>query len=237
MQKKFIGITMKHLIISKYAVFIFMIFIFISCGHTVYLVYNKDQNLENSNKHVYSKTQSSSSKRIYEETYCTSEDKEKGLKTKVTIDALKIPCGRSQIQPKEDRTLEIKRIVSGVEEIAGEGDLLLGHHLLVLKSGDEILQEMKVEKEDDPFWKEVVFVKIREGVYWQDLDGDGYLEFAILSTEMGIAIYRPAYIYTLKDNLFHFYGEGRYIWYKGQHVLLNCPECWEDDLDKCDQCT
>ena len=226
---------MQHLT-SNHAVTIFMTVFLMSCSHTDYFVQDRGQNLENSNEYIYSKTQSPPSKRVYEETYCTSEDKEKGLKTKVTIDALEIPCGRSNIQPKEDRTLEIKRIFLGAEKLPS-GDLLLGHHLLILKSGDKVLQEMKVEKEDDPFWKEVVFVKIREGVYWQDIDGDGYLEFAILPTERGKAIYRPAYIYTLKDNLFHFYGKGKYIWFKGQHVLFNCPECWEYDLDKCDPCT
>ena len=25
---------------------------------------------------------------------------------------------------------------------------------------------------------------------------------------------------------------GTYVWYTGQHVLLNCPKCWEYDLDK-----
>ena len=97
---------------------------------------------------------------------------------------------------------------------------------------------MQVEKEGyDPFWREVVFVKIRKDVYWQDLNNDGYPEFAILKTDTGNAIYRPVDIYTLKKGSFHFYGQGKYVWHTGQHVLLNCPKCWKFDLDECKKCT
>ena len=201
------------------------------------MVHDEDQTSEDFDEKAYSEANPPPKKAKYEEIYCTPEDEKKGVKTtKITIDSLNVPCGLSKIQPIENRTLEIKRIFLGVERLP-TGDLLLGHHLLILKSGDKILQEVKVEKEDDPFWRDVVFVKIRENVYWQDLNNDGYPEFAILPTDMGNAIYRPAYIYTLKNKSFHFYGEGTYIWYTGQHVLLNCLECWECDLDKCEKCT
>ena len=58
--------------------------------------------------------------------------------TKVTIDSLNVPCGLSKIQPIENRTLEIKCIFLGVERLPSS-DILLGHHLLILKSSDKIL--------------------------------------------------------------------------------------------------
>ena len=239
MYRKFINITMQHLIDK--CVIGFMTVVLMSCSHITYMVYDRDDMSESSEEKTYfekySKSHPSSKEKPYKEIYCTPEDKKKGLKpTKITIDALAIPCGRSKIQPLKNRILEIERIVLGIER-SPRVDILLGHHLLLLKDGDKVLHKIQVEKEDDPFWKEVVFVKIRKGVYWQDLNNDGHPEFAILPTEMGKAIYRPAYIYSLKEDTFHFYGKGKYIWYKGQHVLLNCPECWEYDLDKCDQCT
>lgn len=240
MYRRFTDITMQHSI--NKCIVSFMTVVLMSCSHIAHIVYNEDDISENSDNEetyfeAYSESHLSSREKQYEEIYCTSEDKEKGVKpTKVTIDALAIPCGRSKIQPLTNRTLEIERMVLGIER-SPEVDILLGHHLLLLKDGDKVLQKIQVEKEGyDPFWKEVVFVKIREDAYWQDLNDDGYPEFAILPTEMGKAIYRSAYIYSLKGDSFHFYGEGTYIWYTGEHVLLNCPDCWEYDLDKCQKC-
>ena len=236
MYKKFTGITMPHSI-NKYVVS-FMTVTLMSCSHIDHVVYDENQVPKNSDKAVYFEEHSAMEPKEekYKEIHCTPEDEKNGVKTtKITIDALRIPCGRSKIQPMENRTLEIERVFLGVEQLP-RVDILLGHHLLLLKDGDKVLQKVQVEKEDDPFWKEVVFVKIRKDAYWQDLNNDGYPEFAILPTEMGKAIYRFAYIYSLKGDSFHFYGEGRYVWYTGEHVLLNCPNCWEYDLNKCDKC-
>ena len=236
MYRKFIGITMQHLT-NKYIISIFMAVFLMPCSHIAHFVYDEDQILEDSDKDVYSEVNPPPKKTKYEEIYCTPEDEKKRVKTtKITIDSLNVPCGLAKIQPIENRTLEIKRIFLGAERLP-TGDILLGHHLLLLKASDKILQEIKIEKEDDPFWRHVVFVKIRKDAYWQDINNDGYPEFAILPTEMGNAIYRPAYIYTLKNNSFYFYGKGKYIWYTGQHVLLNCPKCWEYDLNECKKCT
>ena len=148
-----------------------------------------------------------------------------------------VACGLSKIQPIDNRTLEIKRIVLGVEKLT-VGDMLLGHHLLILKSGNKVLKKIQVEKEGyDPFWREVVFVKIRKGVYWQDLNNDGYPEFAVLKTDTGNAAYRTPDIYTLKNESFHFYGEGTYVWTTGEHVMFNCPKCTRHDPDECKKCT
>ena len=237
MQRKFIGITMQHLV-NKCAI-IFMTVVLMSCSHIMHIVYDEDQILEDSDEEVYVEEYSEMNppprKKKYKEVYCTPEDEKKGIKA--TIDNLYVACGRSKIQPIKNRALEIKRIFLGVEKLPS-GDLLLGHHLLLLKAGDKILQKMQVEKEGyDPFWREVVFVKIRKGVYWQDLNNDGYPEFAMLKTDTGNAIYRRVYIYTLKEDSFHFYGYGKYVWHTGQYVLLNCMKCWKFDLDECKKCT
>ncbi len=232
MQKKFIDITMQHLV-NKYVIIIMTVSL-MSCSH---IVYDEDQNSENSDEEVYVEEYSAMNppQKKYKEIYCTPEDEKKGIKA--TIDNLYVACGRSKIQPIKSRTLEIKRIFLGVEKLPS-GDLLLGHHLLILKAGDKILQKVQVEKEGyDPFWREVVFVKIRKGVYWQDLNNDGYPEFAMLKTDTGNAIYRRVDRYTLKGDSFHFYGYGKYVWHTGQHVLLNCMKCWKFDLDECKKCT
>ena len=97
---------------------------------------------------------------------------------------------------------------------------------------------MKVENEGyDPFWKNVRFVKIRKGVYWQDLNQDGYPEFAVLKTDTGNAAYRTVDIYTLKNESFHFYGNRRYVWTTGEYVMFNCPKCTRRNLEECKKCT
>ncbi len=233
MQTKFIDITMKHLA-SKLTVVIFMTISFVSCSHIAHVV-NKDHIPSQGSDEEYSEASPSQRKREYKKIYCTSEDEKKGIKT--TIDYFHVACGLSKIQPIDNRTLEIKRIVLGVEKLT-VGDMLLGHHLLILKSGNKVLKKIQVEKEGyDPFWREVVFVKIRKGVYWQDLNNDGYPEFAVLKTDTGNAAYRSPDIYTLKNNSFYFYGKGRYVWTTGEHVLFNCPECTRRDPDECKKCT
>ena len=171
----------------------------------------------------------------YNYIYCTPEDKKRGKKA--IFGDINAPCGLSKIQPTDNRTLEIKRVFLGIERHSDGVEMPAGHHLLLLKEGDKILQEIKVETEYDPFWYEVVFVKIRKNVYWQDLNNDGHPEFAVLPRDTGNALYRPVNIYTLKDESFHFYGQGKYLWEAGEHVLLNCPKCWKYDLDECKKCT
>ena len=238
MQKKSIDITMKHLA-SNFTIVIFMTMCFISCSHIAHMAYNEDhissRDSDEEYPEEYSEMNHPPRKEEYKKIYCTSKDEKKGVKT--TIDYLHVACGLSKIQPIDNRTLEIKRIVSGIKKLT-VGDMLLGHHLLILKSGSKILQEMKVENEGyDPFWKEVRFVKIRKGVYWQDLNNDGHPEFAVLKTDTGNAAYRPADIYTLKNESFHFYGNGRYVWTTGEHVMFNCPKCTRRNLEECKKCT
>ena len=238
MQTKFINITMKHLA-SKLTVVIFMSISFVSCSHIAHIV-NKDhipsQDSDEEYFEKYSEINPTPRKREYKKIYCTSEDEEKGIKT--TIDYLHVACGLSKIQPINNRTLEIKTFFFGVEHFPDGSRLPIGHHLLILKSSDKVLQEMKVENEGyDPFWKEVVFVKIRKGVYWQDINNDGYPEFAVLKTDTGNAAYRTPEIYTLKNESFHFYGEGTYVWTTGEHVMFNCPKCTRHDPGECKKCT
>ena len=235
MQIKFIDITMRHLT-NKYIVSISMTVFLMSCSHIAYLVYDEEQTSEDFDEYVYPEANHPPRKQNYKQIYCTFKDEKRGVKA--AIDFLNVPCGLSKIQPKKDRILEVKRIFSGVRTLPSGGQIQKGHHLLLLKTRNKVLQEMQVEKEGyDPFWKEVLFVKIRKGVYWQDLNNDGSPEFAILKTDTGNAIYRLVEIYTLKEDSFHFYGRGKYVWHTGEHVLLDCPKCWKFDLDECEKCT
>ena len=235
MQTRSINITMKHLA-NRLILFTFITISFVSCSYIAHIV-NKDHiPSQDSDEDVYFEEYSEMNppQREYKKIYCTSEDKKKGIKT--TIDYLHVACGLSKIQPIDNKTLEIKRIVLGVERLRFS-NLLLGHHLLILKSGNKILKKIQVENEGyDPFWREVRFVKIRKGVYWQDLNNDGYPEFAVLKTDTGNAAYRPVDVYTLKNESFHFYGEGTYVWTTGEHVMFNCPKCSRHDPNECKKC-
>ena len=237
MYRRFIDITIQHLI--NKCVAIFMTVALMSCSHITSMVYDEGDISENSEEEIYFEEYSEiyppPKKKKYKQIYCTPEDEKKGIKA--TIDFLHVVCGRSKIKPVENRTLEIKRIVLGVEELPNS-NVLLGHHLLFLKDGDKVLQKMQVEKEGyDPFWREVVFVKIRKGVYWQDLNDDGKLEFAILKTDSGYSSHRTADLYTLESDSFKFYGHGTYVWTTGEHVLLNCPkDCRHNNHDACSKC-
>lgn len=240
MQKRFTGITMKPLMkINKHWLSFLIAMSLISCNHLSNMNDDKHQiSVWDSNKGTDYENRYSSSQEEekYEQIYCTPEDEKKGIKT--DIDYLNVACGLPKIQPVNNKTLEIKQFFLGVEYHSDGGRSPIGHHLLILKSGDETLQEVKVETEDDIFWKEVLFVKIREGVYWKDLNNDGYLEFAILKTDTGYSTHRTVDLYTLKNNSFHFYGHGIYVWTTGQHVLFNCPEeCNHHNPEACDKCT
>ena len=78
MQKKFIGTTMQHLV-NKYAI-IFMTFGLMSCSHIMHVVYDEDQNSEDSDEKVYVEEYSEMNppQKKYKEIYCTPEDEKKG---------------------------------------------------------------------------------------------------------------------------------------------------------------
>ena len=230
MQKRFIDFIMQHLINNKIWIFLMSVCL-TSCNH---LTFHGLSDSEDEEAYFEEYETEHSSEEKYEQIYCTPEDERKGIKT--NIDNLYVACGRSQIEPNEVQTLEIKKTVTHIRQLPSGGRIPEGYYLVLLKSGDKVLQELRVGEEGDPFWREVVFVKIRKGVYWQDLNNDGYVEFAVLRTDTGNAIYRRVEIYTLKEDAFHFYGIGKYIWHAGQHVLLNCPKCWKFDLDECKKC-
>ena len=263
MQRKFLGIIMKHLnnshnrlnimkIQKCMQTFLLMMttIVLLSCSHFLYhknktkttsdklsqkiFVDDNEKTQEATEQEDIYKIYAEAYRGVRKEIYCTPEDKQKGKKE--LVDHLHIACGLTKIQPTKDKTLEIQRIVLGIERHKGF-KVQIGHHLLILKSGNKVLKKIQIEKEGyDPFWYEVAFVKIRKGVYWSDINNDSHLEFAVLRKDTGKAVYRTADLYTLKDNSFHLYGKGMYIWSMGGHVLLNCPDCWGADLEACKKC-
>ena len=109
MYRKFIGITILHLI-NKYMVG-FMAVVLMSCHYITHIVYDRDDISEGSEEEIYFEEYSESyppKKKKYKQIYCTPEDEKKGIKA--TIDFLHVACGRSKIQPVENRTLEIERV-------------------------------------------------------------------------------------------------------------------------------
>ncbi len=144
MQKKFIDIIMKHLS-SKFILVIFVTISFISCSHITHIAYNEDYISSQDSNEEYSEMNPQPSKDEYKKIYCTSEDEKKEIKT--TIDYLHVTCGLSKIQPIDNRTLEINRVFLGIEHHSDGARVPIGHHLLILKSNDKILQEIKVETE------------------------------------------------------------------------------------------
>ena len=158
MRRKFIGITMQHSI-NKCIAIVFMTVFLISCSHIAYMVHEKDQTSKDFDEEAYSEMNHSPRKTKYKQIYCTPKDQKEGVKA--TIDFLNVPCGLSEMRLIENRTLKIKRIFLGAERLPST-DILLGHHLLILKSGNKILQEIKVEKEDDPFWKKVLLLRLEK---------------------------------------------------------------------------
>jgi hypothetical protein len=66
-------------------------------------------------------------------------------------------------------------------------------------------------------------VRIRKRKYFSDLDGDGYLEFAIYPFSPGSAIVGTVGIFSLKRKI-EFWGNGRYQFEGDTFVRLNCPD-------------
>ena len=88
-------------------------------------------------------------------------------------------------------------------------------------------------------WDEfhIYFVKIRENKYFADLNNDGHPEIALLpQLSGGGAIVLTAHLYTLTNNGLNPFGQGRFFWENGKHVLLGCPDCWKFNLEKCNTC-
>ena len=167
------------------------------------------------------------------EIYCTSEERAQGIKTSLLKES--VPCGRSQlIHPRSLGQLSLRMVLK--KSPIPDSEEAPGFHFLLHQVDGHAVEQIKVERDDDPFWSEVVFVKVREDKYWSDLDGDGYDEFAIFPFSPGSAVFGTARIYSLTPEGIKYFGEGRLAIESGGHILLDCLDCSQLNPEACRHC-
>ena len=78
-------------------------------------------------------------------------------------------------------------------------------------------------------------MRIREQRYLSDLDGDGFVEFAIFPFSSGSAIVGTVRIFSLKDKTVPW-GNGRYQFEGDTFVRLNCPKWSKFNAEELKNC-
>ncbi len=100
-----------------------------------------------------------------------------------------------------------------------------------------MVEEIRLEKKGYPFYRFIGFVKLREGKYLVDLDGNGLFEFAVVRYGSDRNRFTKAQIYTLqKDGSLKFHRTGTYNKDLGKYVLFGCPDCHTINIDGCKSC-
>jgi hypothetical protein len=110
-----------------------------------------------------------------------------------------------------------------------------GYQELHRYKNGKIFEKLKLRRDDDAYWSEVPFVRIRKQKYLADLDGDGFLEFAIFPFHPGSAIWGTVRIFSLKDKI-ELWGEGRYQFEGDTFVQLGCMRCSKFIPEECKKC-
>ncbi len=105
-----------------------------------------------------------------------------------------------------------------------------------LRRERKVIWERVNREFNDLIWVYGDIVPIRKGRYHADLNGDGLVEVAILPWDFGMAVFRTAGIFTVRQNGLTKIGEGKYHFEQGPNVLLDCPKCWKFDLASCKRC-
>jgi hypothetical protein len=141
-------------------------------------------------------------------------------------------CSRKVIQvgPHEQLRVHFKVLNNNAEDLYE-----YGYQELLRYKGDKIVERIKLRREDDAYWSETPFVRVRKQKFLSDLDGDGYKEFAIFPFSPGSAIWGTVRIFSLKDKI-EFWGEGRYQFENDTFVQLNCMDCSKFNSDACKKC-
>jgi hypothetical protein len=110
-----------------------------------------------------------------------------------------------------------------------------GYQVLMRYKNGKVVEEVKLRRNGEPHWSEVPFVRIRKQKYLADLDGDGFLEFAIFPFSSGSAIWGTVRIFSLKNKI-EYWGEGRYQFEGDTFVQLGCMSCSKFNPDECGKC-
>ncbi|MGB0454214.1 MAG: hypothetical protein ACPGJV_10930 [Bacteriovoracaceae bacterium] len=166
-------------------------------------------------------------------------DFNKKLKVRCTVDSkFKVyeigdtPCWKIELEVNNNEKIIIhfKVINENSEDLYERGY----QELLRIKDG-KVVERMKLRRDDDAYWSEVPFVRIRKQKYLADLDNDGFLEFAVFPFSSGSAIWGTVRIFSLKSKI-EFWGEGRYQFEGDSYVQLGCMSCSKFNPKECRKC-
>lgn len=143
-----------------------------------------------------------------------------------------LPCVRTTLKVSENEKLVIKFVVTNKES---DDPYEYGFQELERIKNGKIIEKLKLRLNDDAYWSEVPFVRIRKQSYLVDLDNDGHLEFAVFPFHPGSAIWMRARIYSLKDKI-QYWGEGKYQFEGDTFVQLGCMKCSKFSPEECKKC-
>ncbi len=143
-----------------------------------------------------------------------------------------LPCTKEKIIISKNEKLEIRFVIKNKKS---EDPYEYGYQELTRVKNNKVVEKIKLRKEEDAYWSEVPFVRIRKQQYLSDLDGDGFLEFAVFPFHPGSALWMTARIYSLKDTI-QYWGKGRYRFEADTYVKLGCDECSKFNLKECKKC-
>lgn len=157
---------------------------------------------------------------------CTKDSKPKNYKVGDT------PCWEKSLRVSSQESLKIHFKIMNKSSY----DLYeRGYQELLRIKDKKIVEKIKLRRDDDAYWSEVPFVRIRKQKYLADLDGDGFLEFAIFPFSPGSAIWGTVRIFSLKEKI-EYWGEGRYQFEGDTYVQLGCMKCSKFNPNACKSC-
>lgn len=191
----------------------------------IFLTSCTSQIIKKNDQVVLSESEANNSQRVIR-TRCTQHE---NIKTYKVGDLV---CTRSVLKVNSDERLRIhfKLVNRDSDDLYERGY----QELLRYKNG-QVVERIKLRKDEDAYWNATPFVRVRKQAYLADLDGDGYQEFAILPFSPGSAIWGTVRIFSLKKNV-EFWGEGRYQFEGDTFVQLNCMECSKFNPEACNSC-
>lgn len=151
----------------------------------------------------------------------------------ITYERGDLPCLKEviQINSKEKIKIHFKVTDKSSKDLYEHG-----YQELIRYKDKKIVQTIKLRRDEDAYWSEVPFVRIRKQKYLSDLDGDGFLEFAVFPFSSGSAIWGTVRIFSLKDKI-EYWGKGKYQFEGDTFVQLNCPKCSKFNPDACKSCS
>ena len=159
-------------------------------------------------------------------TQCTTE------KVITTYEVGDIPCARNLMRVGNNEELKIHFKVTN----KNSNDIYeYGYQELLRFRNGKIVERMKLRNDEDAYWSEVPFVRIRKQKYVSDIDGDGDFEFAIFPFHPGSAIWGTVRIFSLKEKI-EFFGNGRYQFEGDTFVQFGCMSCSKFNPEACNKC-